>query len=225
MMYASESRDPTIGSHQSYLLLADFVMGEDAEAARRQLRRGLAEDVGHPGWVRAHLRGQGARGHLDPTPAHADRLAAPVRFRLSPGGAPDGRPRGVAARGDDASATWTWIVRLLAAVTGESCTREELTRVAERAFTLERLLLARAGRARALEEALAPISSCPVAPTAPPSMRRGFSRLLDEYYAARGGTRDLGWPGTDQLRALGLGEAVPELERLREAQAARAQGR
>ena len=44
----------------------------------------------------------------------------------------------------------------------------------------------------------------------------GFSRLLDEYYAARGWDLEFGWPLADRLKALGLDEIAPELEDLRE---------
>jgi hypothetical protein len=39
----------------------------------------------------------------------------------------------------------------------------------------------------------------------------GFSRLMDEYYAARGWDLELGWPKDEQLRELGLEAAIPEL--------------
>ncbi len=45
--------------------------------------------------------------------------------------------------------------RLLAAVTGVALSRGEMDRVAERAFTLERLMLARSGRTRRIEDGLA----------------------------------------------------------------------
>jgi hypothetical protein len=43
MMYASESRDPTIGTHQSALLLAEFPL-KDPDIAARHFRR-LSERV------------------------------------------------------------------------------------------------------------------------------------------------------------------------------------
>ena len=45
----------------------------------------------------------------------------------------------------------------------------------------------------------------------------GFSRLLDEYYAARGWDLELGWPQAEQLRDLGLEDAVAEVAAARRA--------
>ena len=113
--------------------------------------------------------------------------------------------------------------RLLAAVTGVEMSRKALTRVAERAFTLERVMLARAGRNRAMEQALAPHFRLPCRADGTSIDAAGFARLLDEYYAARGWDLELGWPTAETLRRLELDEAIPEVAALR-AQAAR-QGR
>ncbi|MFO7916478.1 MAG: aldehyde ferredoxin oxidoreductase C-terminal domain-containing protein, partial [Anaerolineae bacterium] len=102
--------------------------------------------------------------------------------------------------------------RLLAAVTGVEKTGEELERMAERAFTLERLMLARAGRGRRMEEALAPHFALPCRSDGTWIDAAGFSQLLDEYYAARGWDPAYGWPTPEKLRELGLEEAIPELE-------------
>ncbi len=106
-------------------------------------------------------------------------------------------------------------LRLFAAVTGMETTREEMTRVAERAFTLERSMLARAGRGRAMEESLAPHFELPCRADGTLINKEGFSGLLDEYYSARGWDLEFGWPQADQLGELGLEEVIPELERLR----------
>jgi aldehyde:ferredoxin oxidoreductase len=106
-------------------------------------------------------------------------------------------------------------LRLFAAVTGVHISREELSRVAERAFTLERAMLARAGRGRKLEEEMAPHFKLPCRADGTLIDEAGFSRLLDEYYSARGWDLESGWPKPDRLRELGLEEMVPELESLR----------
>jgi aldehyde:ferredoxin oxidoreductase len=107
-------------------------------------------------------------------------------------------------------------LRLFAAVTGVELTREEVTAVAERAFTLERMMLARAGRGRAMEEMLASHYELPCPDDGTFVDEAGFARLLDEYYAARGWDLEFGWPQADRLRALGLEEAIPEMEVLRQ---------
>ena len=78
-------------------------------------------------------------------------------------------------------------------------------------------MLARAGRTRAMEEALAPHFKLPCRADGTSIDAAGFSRLLDEYYAARGWDLELGWPQPDTLRRVGLDALIPELENLRHA--------
>ena len=106
--------------------------------------------------------------------------------------------------------------RLLSAVTGYDWSRQELTQICERAFTLERLMLARAGRSRIMEEALAPHFKLPCRDDGTWIDAQGFGRLLDEYYTARGWDLELGWPLPETLEALGLAQAIPELLQRRE---------
>jgi aldehyde:ferredoxin oxidoreductase len=105
--------------------------------------------------------------------------------------------------------------RLLAAVTGVEMTPEEMERLAERAFTLERVMLARAGRGRPMEEELASHFGLPCRDDGTLVDEAGFSRLLDEYYGARGWDLELGWPQADQLRAMGLDGAIAEIAEAR----------
>ncbi len=216
MMYASESRDPTIGSHQSYLILSDFVMGEDIEGGRRQLRKASQSIWGTPDGFEPTFEGKAPMAiwtqhqHMLIDSLPMCDFAFPQVVR--PMDSPEEWLRDEAVIGDlDLDR------RLLEAVTGQAHTREELALVAERAFTLERLLLARAGRSRALEETLAPHFRLPCRADGTSIDAAGFSRLLDEYYAARGWDAQLGWPMPEQLRALGLGDTVAEVERLRAA--------
>jgi aldehyde:ferredoxin oxidoreductase len=106
--------------------------------------------------------------------------------------------------------------RLLKAVTGIDYSREELTHISERAFFLERALLARAGRSRELEETLAPHFQLPCRVDGTLIDEDGFSRLLDEYYTARGWDLQRGWPQSGQLKDLGLEEVALELEKLKQ---------
>jgi aldehyde:ferredoxin oxidoreductase len=104
-------------------------------------------------------------------------------------------------------------LRLFAAVTGVPLSREEMTRVAERAFTLERTMLARAGRERKMEEAaLAGHFKLPCRVDGTSMGEAGFSRLLDEYFTARGWDLEYGWPDASTLKRLGLEELIPVLE-------------
>jgi hypothetical protein len=87
--------------------------------------------------------------------------------------------------------------------------------LAARACARERMLLARAGRGRPLEEGLAPHFRLPCRADGTFVESVGFARLLDEFYAARGWDLALGWPTAATLRALGLEEAEAEVEALR----------
>jgi aldehyde:ferredoxin oxidoreductase len=219
MMYASESRDPTIGTHSSSLHLAEFLI-KDREIARRQFRR-LSERVwGYPDGLEPTFENKAPvaiwsqHQHLlldsltlcdFAFPQLVRRFASEEEWRSA----------------EDIAGDLEVGARLLAAVTGECYTNDDLLRVAERAFTLERLMLAGAGRSRAQEEALAPHFRLPCRADGTLIDEVGFSRLLDEYYDARGWDRDLGWPTTDRLTVLGLEEAIPFLHEHRARQRSR----
>jgi aldehyde:ferredoxin oxidoreductase len=104
--------------------------------------------------------------------------------------------------------------RLLAAVSGLDLDDEHLTRIAERAFTLERMMLARVGRGRKLEESLAPHFKLPCRADGTQIEIDGFRQLMDEYLAARDWDLETGWPTAGALRRIGLDEFLPELEEI-----------
>jgi len=213
MMIASESRDPTIGSHQSSLHLADLLLA-DPEVARPQLRA-LSQKV----W--------GDACTLEPTfenkapvaiwSQHQHMLidSLPLCDFAFPQLLRSMESRDEWLEAEDITGDLDLDRRLLAAVTGMELTREEMDRVAERAFTLERVMLARAGRGRELEETLARHFALPCRDDGTAIDEAGFSRLLDEYYSARGWDLEFGWPQAERLEALGLGEVIPEMEALR----------
>ena len=68
---------------------------------------------------------------------------------------------------------------------------EEMEQSAERAFTLERVMLARAGRGRPIEERLAFHFTLPCRDDGTRVDEAGFARLMDEYYDAREDNRNL----------------------------------
>ena len=207
MMHASESRDPTIGGHQSFLLLANLVLA-DPDLARSKLRPVSQQVWGFPDAFEPTFEhkapvaiwSQHQHMLMDSLPLCDFAFPQVVRSMGSPDEFRASR---------DVSGDLDFGRRLLAAVTGVSFSREELDRVAERAFTLERLMLARAGRDRAMEEALAPHFNLPCRADGTFIDAAGFSRLLDEYYAARGWDLAHGWPTPELLRRLGLGDGVP----------------
>ena len=214
MMHASESRDPTIGTHQSALLLADYMLA-DRQLALRQFRL-LSEKVwGYAEALEPTLENkapvavwaQNQHMLLDSLPLcdfAFPRLVRPM----------SGREEWRAS--EDISGDLDVDLRLLAAVTGVSFTRDDVTRIAERGVNTERALLARAGRRREMEEGLAPHFALPCRADGTQVDATGFSRLLDEFYTARGWDLDFGWPTPERLRELGLAALVPELDRLRQ---------
>jgi aldehyde:ferredoxin oxidoreductase len=202
MMHVSTSRDPTIGTHHSSLHLAEFLLA-DPELARRQFRV-LSEKVwGYPDALEPTFENkapvaiwsQNQHMLIDSLPL-CD-FAFPQLVRPM-----DSREEWQNA--EDISGDLDRDRRLLTAVTGVEKTREDMTRVAERAFTLERAMLARAGRDRKMEEGLAPHFKLPCRADGTLIDEAGFSRLLDEYYAARGWDLEFGWPQAEGLRELGL---------------------
>ena len=213
MMYASESRDPTIGSHSSLMHLAE-VMLHDRASAIPQLRKLAAEvwgdsEVVEPTFDRkaaATIWAQDQHVLIDSLPL-CD-FAFPRIFR-------DFQGWSEFQSADQVAGDLDLDQRLLAAVTGESYSRAELTAVARRGFTLERCLLARAGRDRRLEEGLARHFALPCRADGTAIDRAGFARLLDEYYAARGWDRERGWPQPETLAELGLAELVGRVVEVR----------
>lgn len=214
MMHASESRDPTIGSHQSSMHLP-YLWLADPEVARRQYRR-LAEQVwGDPEALEPTYENKAPVAiwsqdqHLLIDSLTLCDFAFPQLVKPLDG-------REVWQETDDILGDLDIDLRLLAAVTGRQLDRHALTQVARRGLTLERALLARAGRSRALEEGLASHFALPCRDDGTWVDARGYSRILDEYYAARGWDLERGWPTAETLRGLGLEDLVAEIEALRE---------
>lgn len=213
MMHISESRDPTIGSHQSSLIQADFLHAGE-ELARSKFRV-LSEQVwGYPDALEPTFDGKAPvaiwtqHQHMLIDSLTLCDFAFPQLVRPM-----ESREEWVNA--EDIVGDLDLDRRLLAAVTGVEMTREQLDTMAERAFTLERVMLIRAGRGRPMEEVLASHFELPCPQDGTSIDFDGFSHLLDEYYAARGWDIELGWPRADQLRALGLQDAIPELAEAR----------
>ena len=212
MMYASESRDPAIGTHQSVLILADLVL-EDRELARKQFRTvskktwGYAEALEPTFEDKAPVAIWSQNMHMLIDSLPLCDFAFPQVVRPF-------KDRQDWQNSEDITGDLEIDRRLLKAVTGIDYSREELTHISERAFFLERALLARAGRSRELEETLAPHFQLPCRADGTLIDEDGFSRLLDEYYTARGWDLERGWPQSGQLKEMGLEDVALELEKL-----------
>ncbi len=210
MMHASTSRDPTIGAHHSSLLLADFLLA-DRDLALRQFRV-LSEKVwGYPDALEPNFENK-APVAIWSQHQHVLIDSLPLCDFAFPQLVRPMESREEWQNTEDISGDLDLGVRLFAAVTGLELTHQEMEKAAERAFTLERAMLARAGRGREMEEALAPHFKLPCRADGTFIDEEGFSRLLDEYYSARGWDLEFGWPQADLLESLGLEEVIPELE-------------
>ncbi|GAB4539001.1 MAG: hypothetical protein Kow0063_27410 [Anaerolineae bacterium] len=225
MMHASTSRDPTIGAHQSSLLLAEFLLA-DRDVALRQFRL-LSEKLwGYPDALEPTFENkapvaiwsQHQHMLIDSLPLCDFAFPQLVRPMAN---------LETWRSTEDITGDLDLDLRLFAAVTGQEKSHAEMEKIAERAFTLERTMLARAGRDRRMEEAiLAPHFQLPCRADGTLIDAEGFSGLLDEYYSARGWDLELGWPQAQQLRELGLEDVIPEMESYRQNQSRlRPQGR
>jgi len=214
MMHISETREPAIGAHQSSLML-ETLLRRDREKTLRLFRR-MGENVwGDPDAFQPSLErkapvtvwSQNQHMIIDCMPLcdfGFPQLMRPIRDRE------DWQTT------DDITGDLEAGPRLFAAVTGVDMPLSEMERMAERAFTVERAILARSGRGRALEETLAPHFALPCKTDGTSVDRAGFLRLMDEYYAARGWDPDFGWPTAEKLEELGLADLVPAIEEARQ---------
>ncbi|MBN1314424.1 MAG: hypothetical protein JXA42_03115 [Anaerolineales bacterium] len=208
MMHVGESRDPTIGSHLSTLLHAEFFLTNN-ELARRQFSRLSNQVFGFPDAFEPTFENkapvavwsQNQHMLIDSMPLcdfAFPQLVRPFENKAD------------WESSEEIMGDLDFGRRLLAAVTGIEYTEQDLTRIAERAFTLERMMLARAGRGRNIEEALAFHFGLPCNSDGTLIDEKGFYRLMDEYYSERGWNLETGWPTSETLQALDLKEA--ELE-------------
>jgi aldehyde:ferredoxin oxidoreductase len=123
--------------------------------------------------------------------------------------------------------------QILSAVTGEDMDEEELYRIGERTFNLQRAILIREGHRGKQDDAIpeawftVPLKGDPVNPdclvpgvAGQPTSRRGavvdraeFEKTREEYYRLRHWDTATGFPTSRRLRELGLGETAQELVR------------
>jgi aldehyde:ferredoxin oxidoreductase len=178
MMYASESRDPTIGTHQSGMILADWVLMDGPEA-RRKLSR-VAESVwGLARCVRASTFERKAPVAVWMQNQHILIDSLPLCDFAFPLLTAPIEDREQWRATEDVIGDLDFDRRVLKAVTGLDFSRGELSDLAERAFALERGLLARAGRGRPMEESLAPHFRLPCRADGTTIDAAGYNRLLD----------------------------------------------
>jgi len=212
MMYISESRDPAIGSHQSSLSYGEFMIA-DKEMALQKFRPLSQKVWGNPDFLEPTFENkapvaiwsQHMHMLIDSLPM-CD-FAFPQLIRSFK----DAEEWKMA---EDVVGDIDLDLRLFYAITGKKVDRNELFLVAERAFTLERMLLARAGRSRQMEEPLAAHFQLPCRADGTLVDKEGFMRLMDEYYTAREWDLERGWPMKELLVRLGLADVFEGLEKM-----------
>jgi aldehyde:ferredoxin oxidoreductase len=98
----------------------------------------------------------------------------------------------------------TRLVEILNGATGAGYTRETLLAAGDRVYTLERLFLTKAGFSRA-DDTLTPRMSEPMPAGPIQGETVDLSRMLDDYYRARGWDEN-GIPTLERLEALGIAQ-------------------
>jgi len=209
LMYATESRDPTIGTHSSILFLANIMMADQKVALEkyRKLSKKLWND----------------ERSLDPSFEAVIPVAAWTRhqhilidtltmcdfaFPRTVGGfftedewraAPD-----TAERLDAGG-------RLLSAVTGIDYTDAQLEKIAEKTANIERAMLAEFGRDRSVDASIEPHFELPCKTDGTCLDKKLFDELMDAYYTWLGWDSKKGWPTRKKLEELGLKDVADRL--------------
>jgi aldehyde:ferredoxin oxidoreductase len=209
LMYASESRDPTIGTHSACFLLADLYI-KYGDLALRKFRQ-LSEDL----W--------GSDQGLEPNYEHVVPVTMWAQhqhiaidslplcdfvFPRTIGGFKS-EEEWLESEGTDHDIELG--ARLISACTGVDYTDEELESVGERVFNIERSMLAEFGRDRALDASIEPHFELPCKTDGTCLDEPLFNDLLDQYYKYRGWDLERGWPTRRTLESLGLEDAADRL--------------
>lgn len=210
LMYATESRDPAIGTHSSLLFLADLYLAE-GEVALQKFRR-----LGQRLW--------GSERALEPNYDHAVPVAVWTQhqhilidsltlcdfaFPRTVGGF---RSREEWLASPDTAPRLDIGSSLLSACTGLDITETELEQAAERTFNVERAMLAEFGRDRQVDASIAPHFRLPCSTDGTCLADEAqFEDLLDAYYDRRGWDHDRGWPTRAKLCSLGLDDVADRL--------------
>jgi hypothetical protein len=214
MMYISETRDPTIGSH-SLMHMAELQLAE-GDIALKKFRR-LSEHV----WKdpvalepdfnfskKAPVAVWCQRQHFINDSLPMCDFAFPSLMKFY-------NDRDEWLADNDIQGDLEMGCRLLNATTGESFTSEALDGAADRAMNIERVLLALSGRNRKAEEALASHFRLPCRDDGTYITEKDFVSLMNAYFDARGWNKEDGWPEKDNLVNLGIGDVAEELEAFR----------
>ncbi len=214
MMYMSETRDPMIGSH-SLMLLAEIQL-DQKEIALSKFKK-LAQKVWqNPNALEPNFNfTQKAPVAIWCQRMHFINDALPLCDFAFPRLIKPYNNLQEWLEDEEIYGNLDIDIRLLNSITGKNFTRTELNQAADRAFFIERCLLARAGRTRKNEELLASHFELPCRDDATYINREDFIKLMDAYYDARGLDKKTGWPLDEELYKLDIGDLALELATLR----------
>ena len=207
IMYATESRDPTIGSHASYLHLANVYLDNSKKnleklksLARRVWGKEAAVEPGCQYKPEIAIWIQHRHIILDSLP-----LCDFVFPRIM-------KPITTDEEWNETEDLYGDInleAELLTTCTGIKFTTKELEKIGERIFNLERIILAiKFGRDRKIDESIATHFELPCKTDKSRISREEFKKLLDRYYSLRGWDLKTGIPSEDKIRDLNLEEIV-----------------
>jgi aldehyde:ferredoxin oxidoreductase len=122
------------------------------------------------------------------------------------------------------TALCTWLAinpeilcKLINSATGMELNEETLLEIGERIFNLEKAFNSREGLTRKDDLPSVPEKILKEPLKSGPGKGRVFEidEILDEYYQARGWDKETGLPKKEKLEKLGLGEVIPELEKVK----------
>ncbi|MEM2929990.1 MAG: aldehyde ferredoxin oxidoreductase N-terminal domain-containing protein [Thermoproteota archaeon] len=203
LMYATESRDPTICTHTSFLHLAELYLDN------KDIFLFKLKPIAAKLW--------GSEKAIEPSFEHKVQLAIWCQHRhiildclpLCDFAFPrlikpfKSREEWLAA--EDVYGDLDIEAKLLSACTGIRYSTEDLEIAAERTFNLERMILAeKFGRNREIDEIVAAHFQLPCSTDGTSISMQGFKELLTEYYQARGYDKETGKPLPETLRRLKL---------------------
>jgi aldehyde:ferredoxin oxidoreductase len=209
LMYATEARDPTIGTHSSVLFLANIMMADQKTALERYkvLARKLWNDeraldpsfeavIPVAAWARhQHILIDTLTMCDFAFPRTVGGFRTEAEWRASPD----------TAERLDAGA------RLLSAVTGVEFTDAQLEKIAEKTGSIERAMLAEFGRDRSHDASVEPHFELPCKNDGTCLDKKMFDELMDTYYAWLGWDSEKGWPTRKKLEELGLKDVADRL--------------
>lgn len=122
-------------------------------------------------------------------------------------------------RPEDIEKMWDYLIKAIKYISGEDFTKEELLEIGERAYQIERAVIALRGIRR---EDDMPNYKClheecpgdhPAGPVPLPAIdREKYEKILDKYYEVRGWDNQ-GIPTRERLESLGLEEVADKLEK------------